>query len=477
VGADARYGPRVAPERLVVVGGDAAGMSAASQARKRRAADDLSIVAFERGRATSYSACGIPYWIAGTVGTEAELISRTPEEHRANGIDVRVRHEVVGIDLAARTVSVRDLDGRRDLTEPFDSLVYAAGSVPMRPPVEGIDAPGVYGVQVLDDGADLIRELDGGQVRRVVVIGGGYIGLEIAEACRTRQLEVTVVDLSATPVGTFDPDIGGFIADAVRGLGIDLVLGDGVSGIETGPAGRAAAVRTVSGRSLPADLVVLGLGVRPNVALARDAGIPIGSSGGIVVDKQMRTLVDGVWSAGDCVESVHRLSGQRVVVALGTHANKQGRVAGINLGGGYATFPGVIGTAVTKVCDLEVARTGLSMREADAAGFSYVTTHVDSTTRAGYFPGAKPIRVKLLAEKRSGRLLGAHIVGREGAAKRIDVLATAIWNEMSVDEVLGLDLSYAPPFAPVWDPVLIAARKAFEAVEADVRADARSDDD
>jgi NADPH-dependent 2,4-dienoyl-CoA reductase/sulfur reductase-like enzyme len=454
-------------ERLVVVGGDAAGMSAASQARRRRGVEDLSIVAFERGRATSYSACGIPYWIAGTVGTEAELISRSPEKHRANGVDVRTRHEVVDIDLAARTVAVRDLEGDREFSEPFDTLVYAAGSVPMRPPVPGIDADGVYGVQVLDDGVALIRELDSGEVRRVVVVGGGYIGLEIAEACRIRGLDVTVVDQSATPVGTFDPDVGGFIADAVRGLGIELVLGDGVAAIETSSAGRAVAVQTASGRSLPCDLVVLGLGVRPNVALAREAGIPIGSSGGIVVDRRMRCGVDGVWSAGDCVESVHRLSGQRVVVALGTHANKQGRVAGINIGGGYATFPGVIGTAVTKVCDLEVARTGLSMKEADAAGYRYVTAHVDSTTRAGYFPGAKPIRVKLLAEKRTGQLLGAHIVGREGAAKRIDVLATAIWNGMSVDEVLSLDLSYAPPFAPVWDPVLIAARKAFDAVESD----------
>jgi NADPH-dependent 2,4-dienoyl-CoA reductase/sulfur reductase-like enzyme len=300
------------------------------------------------------------------------------------------------------------------------------------------------------------------------VVGGGYIGLEIAEACRVRDLDVTVVDRSATPVGTFDPDTGGFIADAVRGLGIELVMGEAVSGIET-TDGRASAVHTTSGTVLPADLVVLGLGVRPNVQLARDAGIPLGTSGGVAVDRRMRTESAGVWAAGDCVESVHRLSGQRVVVALGTHANKQGRVAGVNLGGGYATFPGVIGTAVTKVCDLEVARTGLSMAEADAAGFSYVTASVDSTTRAGYFPGAKPIRVKLLAERRSGRLLGAQVVGREGAAKRIDVFATAIWNEMSVDEILMLDLSYAPPFAPVWDPVLIAARKAFEAVEADVR--------
>ena len=462
-------------ERLVVVGGDAAGMSAASQARKRRPQDDLSIVAFERGRMTSYSACGIPYWIGGAVKSEAELVSRTPEQHEANDIDMRMRTEVVGIDLEKRVVRARDLEAGREYDEPFDSLVYATGSVPMRPPVPGIDAEGVYGVQVLDDGVALRRELDSGRVRKVVVVGGGYIGLEIAEACQVRGFDVTVVDMSQTPVGTFDPDIGTYIADAVRKLGIELVLGAGVTAIETGPDGRASGVAIADGRTLPADLVVLGLGVRPNVALAKAAGIPLGPSGGVMVDLRMRTQVPGVWAAGDCVESVHRLSGQRVVVALGTHANKQGRVAGINLGGGYATFPGVIGTAVTKVCDLEVARTGLSEKEARLAGFEFVTASVDSTTRAGYFPGAQPIRVKLTAEKRTGRLLGAQIVGREGAAKRIDVFATAIWNEMGVDEILGLDLSYAPPFAPVWDPVLIAARKAFEAVEADVRAQALED--
>jgi len=462
----------VACERLVVVGGDAAGMSAASQARKRGDVDDLEIVAFERGRATSYSACGIPYWISDLVETEAELISRTPEQHRANGIDVRMRTEVVGIDLAARTVQAVDLETGRRYDEPFDSLVYATGSVPMRPDVPGIDLDGVYGVQVLDDGVAVRAELDSGRVRRVVVVGTGYIGLEIAVAAQVRGFDVTVVGRSQTPVGTFDSDVGAFIAEAVAGMGIELVLGDGAVAFEGDDAGRVSAVVTASGRTIPADLVVLGLGVRPNVQLAADAGIPLGPSGGVAVDVRMRTQADGVWAAGDCVESVHRLSGQRVVVALGTHANKQGRVAGINLGGGYATFPGVIGTAVTKVCSLEVARTGLSQKEADAAGFRYVTAAVDSTTRAGYFPGAKPIRVKLLAEKRTGTLLGAQIVGREGAAKRIDVLATAIWNEMGVDEVLGLDLSYAPPFAPVWDPVLIAARKAFEAVEADTRAEA-----
>jgi NADPH-dependent 2,4-dienoyl-CoA reductase/sulfur reductase-like enzyme len=453
--------------RVVVIGGDAAGGSAASQAMKRD--PDLGVVMFERGRSTSYSACGIPYWISGAVESEAALIARTPEQHRAAGIDVRMRTEVVGIDLDRCVVHWRELDSGGSGSDPFDELVYATGSVPMRPPVPGIDAAGVYGVQVLDDGSALRAELDRGTVRRVVVVGGGYIGLEIAEACRVRGLDVTVVDRSTTPVGTFDADVGGFIAEAVRREGIELVLSDGVAAVDVGADGRARAVVTASGRELPADLVVLGLGVRPNVALAREAGIPLGTSGGIAVDARMHTEVEGVWAAGDCAESRHRLSGQHVVVALGTHANKQGRVAGINIGGGYATFPGVIGTAITKVCDLEAARTGLSEAEATAAGYSFVTASVDSTTKAGYFPGARPIRVKMIAERRSGRLLGAQVVGREEAAKRIDALAICIWNEMGVDEILSLDLSYAPPFSPVWDPVLIAARKAFDAVEADVR--------
>ena len=453
--------------RLIVIGGDAAGGSAAAQAKKRR--PDLDVLMFERGRATSYSACGIPYWISGVVDSEAALIARTPEQHRALGVDVRLRTEVTGIDLDRRTVRWRDLDGGNEGSEPFDDLVYATGSVPMRPPVPGIDAAGIYGVQILDDGVALRAELDSGRVHRAVVVGGGYVGLEIAEACRVRGLQVTVVDRSATPVGTFDPEVGEFIADAVRAEGIELLLSDAVTAVDVGTDGRARAVLTASGRELPADLVVLGLGVRPNVRLAQEAGLPLGTSGGIAVDARMRTAVEGVWAAGDCTESRHRLSGQRMVVALGTHANKQGRVAGINIGGGYATFPGVIGTAITKVCDLEVARTGLSSEEAQAAGYSFVTAWVDSTTKAGYFPGVQPIRLKMIAERRSGRLLGAQVVGRAEAAKRIDALAICIWNEMTVDQILSLDLAYAPPFSPVWDPVLIAARKAFEAVEADVR--------
>jgi NADPH-dependent 2,4-dienoyl-CoA reductase/sulfur reductase-like enzyme len=236
-------------------------------------------------------------------------------------------------------------------------------------------------------------------------------------------------------------------------------------GIETSN-GRVSAVQTPD-QTLPADIVVLGLGVRPNTALAAEAGLPLGVTGGLPTDLRMRVAgVEGVWAAGDCVQSTHRLTGQPGHFPLGTHANKQGRVAGINIGGGYATFPGVIGTAVTKVCDLEVARTGLTEKEAAEAGYAFVTASVDSTSRAGYYPGAKSMTVKMIAEQRTGLLLGAQIVGREEAAKRIDGLAIAVWNAMTVEEMTALDLSYAPPFAPVWDPVLIAARQATDAVHA-----------
>ena len=462
-------------ERLVVVGGNAGGMTAASQARRRRKADDLEIVALERGRHISYSACGIPYWIGGVVSSVDDLVVRTPAEFRADyDIEVRLRHEAVGLDLARREVLVRDHGEGRELRFGFDQLVLATGAMPLRPRLPGIGAAGVFGVQTLDDGEAVRAALDGQEpVRRVVVVGGGYIGLELAEAFVQRGLEVTVVEAAAAPMASLDPDMGRLVARALESLGITLRCGEPVRAVEVGPDGRVRAVLTTE-CELPADLVVLGLGVRPNTALAADAGIRVGVTGGIATDAQMRTVShDGVWAAGDCVETVNRVSLAPTAVALGTHANKQGRVAGINIGGGYATFPGVVGTAVTKICDLEVARTGLRERDADEAGFRCVTAVVESTTRAGYFPGAEPITVKLVAEKRSGRLLGAQIVGREGAAKRIDVLAAALWNEMTVEEIAGLDLSYAPPFAPVWDPVLIAARKAWDAVEADVAAHER----
>jgi NADPH-dependent 2,4-dienoyl-CoA reductase/sulfur reductase-like enzyme len=456
-------------ERLIVIGGDAAGMSAASQARRRRGPSELEIIAFERGDYTSYSACGIPYFVADTVTDLDKLIARRPEVFREKQhIDVRMRTEVTEIDLAARTITARSLDTGTETSEGFDLLMVATGGMPLRPPLEGIDAAGIFGVQTLNDGV-LVREVvEDEEPKHAVVVGGGYIGLEMAEAFVVRDMHVSLVEAGRQPMRTLDPDMGELVGNAMRGMGIEVFTDERVAMFQKDSTGHVTGVVTDK-RELHADIVVLGLGTRPNVALARDAGLEIGPSGGIAVDQQMATSTEGVWSAGDCAEKFHLVSRKPVAIALGTHANKEGRVAGINIGGGYATFPGVVGTAVSKVCDVEVARTGLTEVEATEAGFDHLSVTVDSTTRAGYFPGAAPIKTKLVVEKRSGRLLGAQIVGKEGAAKRIDALATALWNEMTVDHMLNMDLSYAPPFAPVWDPVLIAARKAWERVEATLK--------
>lgn len=445
--------------RLVVIGGDATGMSAASQALRRAAEGTLDVVAFERGAHTSYSACGLPYWVAGDVDGPAALIARTPAQHAAAGIDVRLHTEVTGIDLDARTVTATGPGGVT--TDGFDDLVVATGAVPVRPPLPGVEAPGVYGLQTLDDGARLLDGLRR-RPRHAVVVGGGYIGVEMAEAMVRRGLDVTLVDLAPEPMTTLDPDMGALVREAMEGMGITVLPGTPVSGFETGPDGWVSAVGTEAG-TLPAEIVVLGLGVQANSAVAAAAGLPVGDSGGLRTDARMR-VAEGVWAGGDCAEVFHRVSRCHVHIPLGTHANKHGRVIGINIARGAATFPGVVGTAVSKVCDLEIARTGLREDEARTAGFDPVCSTVESTTRAGYFPGSTAITVKLLADRGSGRLLGAQIVGREGSAKRVDVCAVALWNEMTVEEMTGLDLGYAPPFSPVWDPVLVAARKAAAAL-------------
>jgi NADPH-dependent 2,4-dienoyl-CoA reductase/sulfur reductase-like enzyme len=450
-------------ERLVVVGGDAAGMSAAAQARRRRDENELGIVVFERGNYTSYTACGIPYHVGNVVPNLDALIVRSPEEHAARGIDARVRHEVTELDLDRRRVTVRALDEGTEIHEGFDHLVIASGAVPIRPPLDGVDAAGIFGVQVLDDGVVIKQAVDKQKPERAVVVGGGYIGLEMAEAMVQRDIEVTLVEAAAQPMSTLDEDMGALVTDVIRSVGIKVLLEEPVTGFET-HNGRVTAVVTES-TTLPADIVVLGLGVQPNVELAENGGISIGPASGIAVDRRMKTNVDGVWAVGDCAEKWHRVARRPVAIPLGTHANKEGRVCGMNIGGGYATFPGVVGTAASKICEYEVAHTGLKETEASDAGFECLSEIVESTTRAGYYPGAEKMKMKLVVEKRSGLLLGAQIIGLEGAAKRIDVLAAALWNEMTVHAIQHLDLSYAPPFSPVWDPVLIAARKAAETVE------------
>lgn len=456
-------GPR---ERLVVIGGDAAGMSAASQARRLRSAEELEIVAFERGHFTSFSACGIPYWVGGDVDDRDRLIARTAEEHRARDIDLRMRTEVTEIDVAGGRVRARDVDSGDEYWTSYDKLVIATGARPVRPDMPGADAPGVHGVQTLDDGQALIDTLTRTRGRRAVVVGAGYIGVEMAEALINRGYEVTVVNRGSEPMSTLDPDMGRLVHEAMEGLGITIVNDAEVTKILTGEDGRVRAVVTQDAEH-PADVVVLGIGVRPETSLARAAGLPVGSHGGLLTDLAMRVRGhENIWAGGDCVEVLDLVSGQERHIALGTHANKHGQVIGTNAAGGYATFPGVVGTAVSKVCDLEIARTGLREKDARRAGLRYVTATIEATSRAGYYPNSSPMTVKMLAERRTGRLLGVQIVGREGAGKRVDIAAVALTAGMTVEQMVSLDLGYAPPFSPVWDPVLVAARKAAKAVNA-----------
>jgi NADPH-dependent 2,4-dienoyl-CoA reductase/sulfur reductase-like enzyme len=438
------------PERLVVVGGNAGAMGAASQAKRLR--PELEIVAFERGGRTSYAACGIPYFVGHEVESLDRLVARTPEEHRERGIDARLRHDVKHIDLDRRVVVARDLEGDRDVEAGFDQLVIATGARPLRPPLPGIHEPFVRGVTTLDDAEALLHEAERMRSHNVVIVGGGYIGLEMAEAFKRWGAEVMVIDAAPQVMRTLDPDMARLVADAMERMGIPVRTGVAVEGFEPGQ------VMTADG-SVPADLVVLGLGVTPNSELASDAGITLGARNAIAVDDHQRTSADGVWSAGDCCDSFHRVTKDRTYIALGTVANRQARVAGINIGGGDAMFPGVVGTAVTRICETEIGRTGLTEAEARQAGFAFTTAVIDSTTRASYYPGAAPITVKLLAEESTGRIIGGQIVGGAGSAKRIDTVATVIWNEMTANDVINLDLAYAPPFSPVWDPVQSAARK------------------
>jgi len=392
-----------------------------------------------------------------------DLIRRTPEALREKlNIKVKTGHHVSEIDLKARQIRIQPINGGGETLEPFDRLVIATGTMPIRPPVPGIDSEGVFGASSLDDGSRLSEALDRGGIKRAVVVGGGYIGIEMAEALLTRGLKVSMVDMLPQVMGTLDPDIAALVADALTQAGAELYLGEKLEGFEEAK-GRLAAVRTDK-QVLAADLAVLGLGVRPKTGLAEEAGIPLGIRKAIEVNDRQETGEEGVWAVGDCAQSFHLVSKKPAWVAMGSVANKQGRVAGINIGGGDATFPGVVGTAITRFMDTEIARTGLQEREAEELGLDYVSRTITSHIRAAYYPDAGRVTIKLLAEKATGRLLGAQIVGTQGAAGRIDIPATALHAGLSVEDIINLDLGYSPPFSSVWDPIHIAARQTLKLI-------------
>jgi NADPH-dependent 2,4-dienoyl-CoA reductase/sulfur reductase-like enzyme len=446
-----------------VVGGDAAGMSAASQARRLN--QDLDIVAFERGTHVSYSACGEPYYVGGLVESLDQLVARTPAQFAERDIEVHTRNEVTAIDVGRRQVTVVDLATNSSRTVGFDHLMVSTGSRPLRPSyIEGVNLPGVVGLRTLDDAAAVKQIVDGG-VKKVLVLGGGYIGIEVAEALIDRGIEVIMVTSGSHVLErTLDDEMGSLVDEAVRSYGVELHTGLRVECIQ----GTERATGIGCGEiDFSADLIVIGLGAGPEVDLAETAGIPLGKSGAIAVDQYQRTALEGVWSAGDCAEVVHRVTGQPVNVPLGTVANKTGRIAGTNIaaslnGTDLVPFPGAIGTAITKIGETEIARTGLKVDQSRQAGFEPVVGTVTGTTTAGYWPTAERMNVMMIADQKSGRVIGGQIVGGRGAGKKIDVIATAIWTGMSAEELSWVDLAYAPPFGGVWDLVHIAARRAAE---------------
>lgn len=445
-------------KRLVVIGADAAGMTAASQARRRDR--DLEVVVFEKGKFASYAACGEPYFISGDVEGIDDLIARTPEQFVRAGIDLRLQTEVTGIDLRRRTVGTLSHSDGTTSESRFDELLIATGARAFVPPMPGVDLPGVHTLRTLGDAAAL-RSIAVAGKGRIVIVGAGYIGLEIAEAFDVRGWQVVMIEaLPSVMARTLDADLGTKVSEAMVARGVRVltsVMVERIEGVErvTGVA--------AGGRSIPADLVVLAVGGRPVSELASDAGIPVGPTGGIVVDDHQRTGVDGVWAAGDCAEVYHRVTGQMVNLHLGTVANKTGRIAGINITGGDVSFPGALGTAITRFHDLEIAVTGVSQAQADAVVIDAVDVTVSGFTASHYMPEAQDLTIRLTVEKGTGVVLGSQIVGGAGSGKRIDVFATAAWNQMTVQDLEWVDFAYAPPFAPVWDLMAIAARKAAAA--------------
>jgi len=435
-------------KRILVVGGVAGGASAAAKARR---VDELAeIHVFERGPYISFANCGLPYFIAGEIADRAELLIMTPERFWARSrVHAHVNHEVIAINRAAKTIRVKDPDGaERD--ERYDKLILSQGARPIVPPLPGVDLPHVFTLRDIPDMDRIVAFLDERRPKRAVVIGGGFIGLEMAEAFHRRGLHVTVVELTPHILPLLDGDMAAHVQNQVRDEKFEFRTG-------------AAAVRftdnsveLADGAKLPADLILLSVGVKAEVELAKAAGLAIGPTGGVKTNEWMESSDPDIYAVGDAAEITHALTGAPVRIALAGPANRQGRIAGANAAGAALRYGGALGTSIVRVRHMIAGFTGLNSAQAAKAGFRFFTSPTRDGNHAHYYPGAKPVLIKLIAEEGSGRLLGAQVLGEEGVDKRIDVLATAIAGKMSVYDLETLDLAYAPPFGSANDPVNVA---------------------
>lgn len=436
--------------RLLIIGGVAAGATAAARARRIR--EDAEITLLERGPYVSYANCGLPYFVSRDIAQRGKLFLQTPEGFaRRYRVTAHVNTEALELDRAARRVRARGPDGERWF--PYDALLLAQGGNPAVPPVPGGDAPHVFRLWTVPDMDRLDAYLERERPRTAVVVGGGFVGLEMAEAFRKRGLETTVIELLPTVMAGMDREFGVRIAGALGAHGVKVITGAGVKAVL--PAERE--VELADGRRLPADVVLFSVGVRPELVLARAAGLELGPTGALLVDDHLRTSDPHVWAAGDMIELHHKVSGRRVRLPLAGPANRQGRVAASNALGVPARYGGALGTSVVKIFDDTAGTTGLSERTAREAGFEVGAAVVHKDHHAGYYPGAEELSLKLVYDRKTGRLLGAQAFGRAGVDKRIDVAATALHGNMTLADLAELDLAYAPPYSSANDPLNLAA--------------------
>jgi len=437
-------------ETVVVVGGSAAGMAAAAKAK--RVNKNLNIIVFERSNYVSYAPCGIPYYFEGLVKSIDDLVYYTAEYFRKErGIDVRNRHLVTEIDKSGKTVTAVNLDTGKEIKVNYDKLILATGGVSAKPPIKGIDLAGIHTLRILEDGERLYEESKNVEV--VGIVGAGYIGLEMAEAFRTMGKKVVLLEMLDHVMPTFDPEPAKPIEEELIKNGVELHLNEKVVAFD----GKDRVREIITEKdNYKVDAVLLSVGVKPNVEFARKLGLEIGVTGGIKVDKRMRTSDPDIYAAGDNVETINLVTGKPTYAPLAPAANKMGRVAGENVAGGNAEFPGVVGTAITKVFDLEVGRSGLTYRQALEEGFNAVYVDITHGSRSHYYPGGSKFNLRLVADKDSHKVLGLQITGREGVLAKVDTIAAVLTAGLKTEDLKMLDLAYAPPFAPVWDALTIA---------------------
>jgi NADPH-dependent 2,4-dienoyl-CoA reductase/sulfur reductase-like enzyme/rhodanese-related sulfurtransferase len=458
-------------KRLVIVGGVAGGASAA--ARARRLCEQCEITVFERGPHASFANCGLPYFVGGEIVKPADLLVQTPESLRARfNLDVRVNSEVTGIDRTERLVKVRERNSGREYEQPYDALILSTGATPLLPPIPGIEREGHFTVRNIPDVERIKAWIKECRVCRAVIVGGGYIGLEMAEQLvRHGGLSVTVVEALPQVMAPLDPEMAAWLHLELRKHGVDLFLGDPVEAFDDsakGESARASVVELKSGQRLPADAVVLGLGVRPEVSLAKSAGFEIGARGGIRVDEHLQTTDPHIWAVGDAVEVRDAVTGAWSLIPLAGPANRQGRIAADNIFGRPTRYHGTWGTAILRLFDLTAGCTGANEKTLRAAGIPYLALHLHPGSHAGYYPGGEPIALKVLFAPETGKLLGVQAVGRDGVDKRLDVFATALKGSMTVHDLAELELAYAPPYGSAKDPVNLAGMAAQNVLAGDV---------